>query len=310
MTFAPRRLLAATALAFAAVTSAAPTLAQTSVNAFKGPITTTEIGGGLYQLSAGSNAVLAVGTDGAILIDSLFNDPAKLVASVERVTDRPVRYVVNTHAHLDHTAGNAVYAGKGARIVATKLAARAMQMPFTGGDGKPRPPIDKAGWPSVTYDKPATIAIPGQSLRLIPVRNAHGEGDAMVFFAKQNVLVMGDLHHSHEYPVWDAATGCTCGSYDGNLAVYRQALRLANAQTRIVPGHGGLTNKAEMTAYVAMLEKVRDQVKAMIAQGKTKDEVVAARLLADDRSPQPGGPDNRDAFVGTLYTALKTGVGA
>lgn len=183
-------------------------------------------------------------------------------------------------------------------------------MPFTGGDGTPRPPIDKAGWPTRTYDKATTLSIPGQSLRLIPVRTSHGEGDAMVFFPQANVLVLGDLHHSHEYPVWDAATGCQCDSYEGNLQLYRQALRLADNDTRIVPGHGGLINKAQVTAYVAMLEKVRDQVRAMIAQGRSRDEVVAARLLADDHSPQPGGPDNRDSFVATLYTALKTGVGA
>ncbi|WP_068086462.1 MBL fold metallo-hydrolase [Novosphingobium rosa] len=307
---ATRRLLAATAFALAAALAAAPGWAQTGVNAFKGPITTTAIGGGLYQLSAGSNAVLAVGADGAILIDSLFNDPAKLVASVEAVTPRPVKLLVNTHAHLDHTAGNAIYAGKGARIVSTSLAAGAMQQPFTGGDGTQRPPIDKAGWPTTTYDKVTTLSIPGQSLRFIPVRNAHGEGDAMVFFPKANVLVLGDLHHSHEYPVWDAVTGCKCGSYEGNLQVYRQALKLADARTKIVPGHGGLTNKAEVTAYVAMLERVRGQVKALIARGKSKDEVVAAKLLADDHSPQPGGPDNRDNFIATLYTALQTGVGA
>jgi cyclase len=121
--------------------------------------------------------------------------------------------------------------------------------------------------------------------------------------------VMGDLHHSNEYPVYDTTGGCQCGSYDGNIEADKLVLKMANDKTIIVPGHGGATNKKELAAYIVMLEKVRADISALITAGKSADEVVAAKPLANDKSVQPGGPDNRDSFVRVLYLALKTGVG-
>lgn len=278
-------------------------------NPFMASIATTEIGGGLYQLSAGSNAVLLVGRDSAILVDTLFFNPEKLAEAVKAITDKPVKYVISTHAHRDHTGGNETFAKLGAKIISTPAAAKRIAEPSTNMRGETSPPIAQAGWPSSTYAKTTTIAIPGQSVRFIPVGASHTDGDAMVFVPKANVLILGDLHHSHEYPVYDAQTGCKCGTYDGNLDVYRQAIAMIDDKTKVVAGHGGLTNKAELQAYVAMLVDVRDKVRAMIAQGKTKQDVVAAKLLAGDKSVHPGGPDNADAFIGTLYTAEKTGLG-
>ena len=117
------------------------------------------------------------------------------------------------------------------------------------------------------------------------------------------MLVMGDLHHSNEYPVYDAQIGCRCGSYEGNLRAYDEMLAAGNDRTTYIPGHGGPTTKAEVAAYVAMLRRIRDQVGALIAQGRTADEVVAARLLAEDRSPTTPGPDNRYQFIRTLRGA-------
>ncbi|WP_313803713.1 MBL fold metallo-hydrolase [Sphingobium sp.] len=279
-------------------------------NPFQTRIQTVQISSSLYQLSAGSNAVLAVGAKEAILIDSLFFNPDRLAEAVRKITDKPIRYVVNTHAHRDHTGGNATFAGLGAKIIATPAAAKRIAEPSTNMKGETSPPIDRAGWPTITYAKPTTISIAGESLRFIPVQPSHMDGDAMVFFPRQNVLVLGDLHHSHEYPVYDAQTGCKCGTYDGNLKVYHQALAMIDDRTKVVAGHGGLTDKAELTAYVAMLEDVRIKVRALIAQGKSKQEVIDAKLLANDRSVHPGGPDNADAFIGTLYVALKTGLGS
>ena len=311
MRIAPYALVSSLLLAAPVLAqTVAPSSPPTAPSPFKGPITTTKIGGGLYMLSAGSNAVVAVGDKQVILVDTLFNDPDKTVAAVRAITPLPVKYVVNSHSHRDHTAANAAFAGLGAVVISTPKAAERIALSSRNPRGGEEPPIAKAGWPTVTHDKPTTISIPGQSLRFIPVEVSHTDNDAMVFFPKANVLILGDLHHSHEYPVWDAQNGCACGSYEGNLRVYRQALALTNARTRIVAGHGGLTDKAEVQAYVVMLETVRDKVKALIAQGLTKEQVIVAKPLAGDRSVQPGGPDNADTFIGTLYTALTTGKGA
>jgi cyclase len=298
--------------ALALMACATPVCAQApapAANPFMGPVKTTPIRDGLTMLSAGSNAVLAVGEDKAILVDTLFFNADKLASAVRAMTPKPVAVVVNTHAHRDHTGGNALFAGHGAQVIATSAAARRIAEPSTNPRGEVQPPIDKAGWPTTTHDAPATIAVPGQSLRFIPVERSHMDGDAQVWFPAAKVLVMGDLHHSHEYPVYDGQSGCKCGSYEGNLRVYRQAIAMIDDSAIVVPGHGGLTNRRELIAYLAMLEKVRTDVEAAIAAGKSRAEVIAAKPLAGDRSIQPGGPDNADAFIGTLYDALKTGVG-
>jgi glyoxylase-like metal-dependent hydrolase (beta-lactamase superfamily II) len=217
--------------------------------------------------------------------------------------------VITTHAHRDHTGGNATFAKLGATIVATPNAAKRIADPSTNMRGEVSPPIDQIGWPKLTYARTTTIRVPGRSVRFIPVRPSHMDGDAMVLLPKENVLILGDLHHSHEYPVYDAQTGCKCGTYEGNLKVYFEALKLIDDKTKVVAGHGGLTNKAELKIYVKMLKDIRSRVQALIAAGKTKEEVVAMKLLAGDKSVHPGGPDNADAFIATLYTALKTGVG-
>jgi glyoxylase-like metal-dependent hydrolase (beta-lactamase superfamily II) len=150
------------------------------------------------------------------------------------------------------------------------------------------------------------MAIPGQSLRFIPVERSHMDGDALVWFPAARVLVMGDLHHSHEYPVYDGQSGCKC-SYDGNLRVYRQAIAMIDDSAIVVPGHGSLTNRRELIVYLAMLEKARADVAAAIAAGQSRAQVIAAKPLAGDRSVQPGGPDNADAFIGACMMRSRPG---
>lgn len=275
----------------------------------RGPaVTTVDLGGGLTLISAGSNSVLAAGRDGAILVDTTFGGPA-FVAKVADVTRVPVRTVINTHSHPDHTGANADFGRQGARIVSTANAATRMAMDFPSPRGGFDPAVPADGRPKDTFTDRTTVTVDGQRAEVVALPPAHTDGDAYVYFPAANVLVMGDLHHSNEYPVYDADSGCRCGSFDGNLRAYDAMLAAGNERTTYIPGHGGPTTKAEVTAYVAMLRRVRDQVTALIAQGRTADDVVAAKLLADDRSPTSPGPDNRDQFVRTLYNALKTGQG-
>jgi glyoxylase-like metal-dependent hydrolase (beta-lactamase superfamily II) len=170
--------------------------------------------------------------------------------------------------------------------------------------------VAESGRPTTTFDGSYTLNTDGLSFRVVEQPVSHTDGDAVVFLPKANVLIMGDLHHSNEYPVYDTVAGCQCGSYEGNFAAYANVMKMANDKTIIVPGHGAPTNKAELAVYIKMLQKVRDDIKAMIAAGKSADEVVAAKLLVNDKAPHAGGPDNRDSFVRQLYEALKTGRGA
>ena len=269
-----------------------------------------DLGHGLYQLNGGANSVLAVGTDAAIVVDAKTTpQAARLVKKVAETTNLPVKYVINTHYHNDHVGANEAFAQQGAIIVATVNAAKRMSDSMMNPRGVLMPPVPEGGRPTVTFTDKKTISIPGQPALITAVGPAHTDGDAFVYFPEANVLAMGDIHHSNEYPVYDAGSFCKCGSYDGMLAAYDAALKVANDNTKIVPGHGPLTNKAEVVVYRKMLQNVRDQVIQMVNAGKTEDEVVAAKLLADDKSLLPGGPDNRDGFIRTLYNAEKTGVG-
>jgi cyclase len=294
-------------LGLVAALCAVPALAQSN---FNGPIQSKELGKGVYLLSAGSNAVLVVGDKQAVLVDALVAAQADpLAAKVGEITKLPVVEVINTHYHGDHTGANAVFHKQGAKILATANAAKTMATPTPNARGGMNAALPQDALPTETFTGKKTVKIKGKTLELTQMPVAHTDGDAVVFVKQANVMILGDLHHSNEYPVYDTEFGCQCGSYNGNLAADKAVLKMVNDKTILVPGHGGVTNKAEMTAYVAMLEKVRDQVQAMIDAGKSADDVIAAKLLADNPGVQPGGPDNRDSFIKVLYGALKTGRG-
>jgi glyoxylase-like metal-dependent hydrolase (beta-lactamase superfamily II) len=302
------RLTAHLTLGVAACTfNAAPALAQ---SVFTGPIESREIAAGVYLLSAGSNAVLVVGKTEAVLVDGLVAAQAEsLVQKVAGITQLPVKAVINTHYHGDHTGANAAFRKLGASVISTEDAARTMARATPNARGTLNAALPEAARPTETYTGSKTLRAAGMTFKMTEMPPSHTDGDVVVYIPEVNVLIMGDLHHSHEYPVYDSAAGCQCGSYDGNLEVDRTVLKMGNEKTVIVPGHGGVTSKAELRTYISMLEKVRTEVNAMIRAGKSADEVVAARLLANDKAPQPGGPDNRDSFVRVLYDALQTGRG-
>lgn len=285
----------------------APSLAQSN---FGGPIEVQQIAPGIQMLVAGSNAILVTGRREAVLIDGLVSAQAEpLKTKVQSLTALPVTYVINTHYHGDHTGGNAVFRALGAKVISTDAAAKTMARETPTTRGTMNPPLPEAARATQTFTGTKTLKAANHTFRMTQMPVSHTDGDMVIFIPQANMLIMGDLHHSNEYPVYDTTAGCQCGSYDGNLDVYRRVLKMGNEKTIIVPGHGKVTNKAELRVYVKMLEKIRDEVTAMIQAGKSADEVVAAKLLANDKAPHPGGPDNRDSFVRVLYEALKTGRG-
>jgi glyoxylase-like metal-dependent hydrolase (beta-lactamase superfamily II) len=297
--------LVVTALALGAMAPLA--LAQSN---FNGPINSKEIAPGVFLLEAGSNAVLVVGKKEAVLVDALIGAQAEpLAKKVAEITKLPVKYVINSHYHGDHTGGNEVFRKLGAEIISTEDAARTMARATPNARGTMNAALPSAARPTITYSGKYTLTAADHTFKMVEMPVSHTDGDAVVTITQNNIVIMGDLHHSHEYPVYDTVAGCQCGSYDGNLEADRMVVKMSNDQTKIVPGHGGLTDKKELATYITMLEKVRSDVQSMISAGKSADEAIAAKPLANDKSVQPGGPDNRDSFIRQLYAALKTGVG-
>lgn len=268
----------------------------------------TDLGHEVYLLGGGSNTVLAVGTDAAIVVDTKTPPYAPLLLQkVASLSSMPVKYVINTHFHIDHTGANEAFAQKGAMIVSTESAAKRMAQPLVNARGGITPPLSDDALPKITFTGQKTISIPGQTAELVSVPPAHTDGDAYVYFREANVLDMGDLHHSNTYPFYDVTVGCKCGSLEGNIHAEELALKVANDTTKIVPGHGPLTTKAELQKYHEMVVMVRDKVDQLIKDGKTEDEVVAAHIITSDNSPLPATA-NPDAFIRVVYNAEKNGI--
>jgi glyoxylase-like metal-dependent hydrolase (beta-lactamase superfamily II) len=182
------------------------------------------------------------------------------------------------------------------------LRARLMK-PAPLANGQPGVPTAAVGLPVVTYDAPIVFHMNGEDVQLIPVPVAHTDGDTKVYFPNTNVIMTGDFYRSTGYPNIDRANG---GTMNGMLAGFDAIIRLARPDTKIVPGHGAIVDKTAVAAHKAMMEGVRDKVAPLVRQGKTQEEVVAAKLTAEFDSKVTGAtPMTADRFVGQLYQELK-----
>jgi glyoxylase-like metal-dependent hydrolase (beta-lactamase superfamily II) len=265
----------------------------------------TDLGHGLYMITgAGGNTTVAVGKDGLIVVDTQFAPlSAKLKAKITEISSEPVKYVVNTHYHGDHTGGNAAFAADEAAIVAHENVVKRMKSPPPGLNGATPPAPPAQAIPTKTYDKRLTLSVGGQTARLIHVADAHTDGDTVVYFPAANVISTGDIVGSEAYPNIDVAVG---GSIDGMIHGVDQILSLANDQTHIVPGHGHLTDKAGVQEYRQMLVTARRLIAQEIAAGKTEDQMMADHPLAQlDQKWATGGGPFVARFPRLVYRSLK-----
>jgi cyclase len=269
-------------------------------------IKTTKIGGNFYTLegSGGTIGVLA-GPDGVLMVDAQFAPLSdKIVAAIKQISDGRIRFLVNTHVHGDHTGGNENIGKLGATIMARENLRARLMKPAPLANGQPGVPTAAVGLPVVTYDAPIVFHMNGEDVQLIPVPVAHTDGDTMVYFPNTNVIMTGDFYRSTGYPNIDRANG---GTMNGMLAGFDAIIRLARPDTKIVPGHGAIVDKTAVAAHKAMMEGVRDKVAPLVRQGKTQEEVVAAKLTAEFDSKVTGAtPMTADRFVGQLYQELKS----
>lgn len=275
------------ALAAAAVCFAGPALAQQQAAPPLGPdfskvtIKTFDLGNRTYMLEgAGGNSTIAVGDDGVIMVDGQFAPlHDKLKAAIAAVTPQPVKFLVNSHYHRDHVGGNVPFSKDGATVVAhenvrTRLASGAtMIVP----DVK-IPPAPPEALPAQIYTDALKLEVKGRAAQLAHPLNAHTDGDTYVYFADANVLSTGDTVAMGRYPNIDFGNG---GNIKGMIAAADAYLALANDATKIVPGHGPLASKAQLVEYRAMLVTARDRMAKLIAEGKSLDDVYAAKPFAD-----------------------------
>jgi glyoxylase-like metal-dependent hydrolase (beta-lactamase superfamily II) len=210
-----------------------------------------------------------------------------------------VRFVVNTHWHFDHTGGNENLGKAGALIVAHENVRKRMTTEqFIQAMNRREPPAAPGAWPVVTFTEAVTFHINRDSLVVTHVAPAHTDGDAIVHFTRANVIHMGDLFVSAGLPFVDRSSG---GSNHGVIAAADRALALADAQTKIIPGHGPLADRARLQQWRDALVTLRDRVQREIAARKTVDEVLAMKITEPYAKTFPGG---HERFVRTLYEEL------
>jgi len=270
-------LMALSGEAFAQTPAPAPPAMDFS----KVEIKTTDLGDNVYMLEGqGGNITVAVASDGIIMVDGEFAPlHDKIKAAIVLLSNQPIKYLVNTHFHGDHTGGNEPFAKDGAIVVAevnvkNRLAAGTTSV-LTGAR---IPPVAPGALPSKTYTGAFKIRLNGRVADLKHIANAHTDGDTYVWFKTANVLSTGDIFTNGRYPVIDFLNG---GNIKGMIAANDAFLKLTNAKTRIVPGHGSIADKAALTEYRAMLVTARDRMEALIKAGKSEDDVIAAKPLAD-----------------------------
>jgi cyclase len=229
---------------------------------------------------AGGNIGLSYGADGNVLIDDQYAPLTdRILAAVERVSPGPVRFVVNTHWHLDHTGGNENLGTRGAVIVAhDNVRERMSTEQFMARFNATLPASPKAALPVVTFAEGVTLHLNGDTMHIVHVANAHTDGDALVHWREANVIHMGDLYFKDfSFPFIDEGSG---GTFQGLIAAVERALALTNEQTVVIPGHGPIATSADLAAWHDMLVYVRDHVGAAIEAGRTLEDIQAERPLA------------------------------
>jgi glyoxylase-like metal-dependent hydrolase (beta-lactamase superfamily II) len=291
--------LAAAALSLGLV--AAPALAQGTPDFGKVEIRTTQLAPDFWTLEgAGGTISVLAGADGILLVDSQFAPLTdKLVAAIRRVSGQPIRFLVDTHVHPDHTGGNANFAKLGATIFARDQLRSRLEHPTPAADGTPGKPAPELALPVVTYNASLSIHIDGEDVRLLPVVAAHTDGDTVVSFPGHDILAVGDIFRSVGYPYADLASG---GSLAGILEGLSEIVDRAGPTTKIIPGHGPIVDRNAVLAQRDVILALRGKVQKLVDQGKTLDEIIATRPTSDIDARIPGGtPATADRFVTWVY---------
>jgi glyoxylase-like metal-dependent hydrolase (beta-lactamase superfamily II) len=267
-------------------------------------IETIEIAPGIYMLvGRGGNVGLTVGVDGAAIIDDQFADMApKIRAAVAMLTDRPVKFVINTHLHGDHTGGNDAFGKAGAVIIAQENVRKRLGTPQVNpSTNQPIAARAREALPVVTFADAATLHFNDDDLEFRHLPNAHTETDIFIRFRKANIVHMGDMFTAG-FPFIDGNTG---GTLDGLIKAHEAVLATIDDQTKVIRGHGPLGNKAQLQAYHDMLVVVRDRIAKLVRAGRTQEQVVEARPTKEFEETYGSASFNAAQWIGRAYVDQK-----
>jgi cyclase len=271
-------------------------------------IKVTKVSGNIYMLEgAGGNIAASVGEDGIVLVDDEFAPLAEKIAAALKnlnITDKPVRFVINTHYHGDHTGGNANFAKGGSTLIAQDNVRKRLESGGAAGNGgsvkMENKPAEKAALPIITFEHDVTVHLNGEDIRALHFPAGHTDSDAIIYFPKNNVVHMGDDFVRYGYPFIDVAAG---GSVQGMIAACEKSIEQLPADVKVIPGHGALSNVDDVRVYIKMLKETSAAVEAAIKANKSLDEMKKEKILAP-WSKFASDFQNDDVFTETLYYSL------
>ncbi len=289
------------AAAIAAWGGQAPDYSKVQVKASK-------VSGNVYMLEgAGGNIGASIGEDGIVIVDDQFAPLAEKIQAALKslgITDKPVRFVINTHYHGDHTGGNAPFSGTGSTVIAQDNVRKRLESGGTAGNGgsikMENKPAEKAALPIITFEHDVTVHLNGEDIRALHFPSGHTDGDSIIFFPKNNVVHMGDDFVRYGFPFVDVSSG---GSVQGMIAAMEKASAQLPADVKVIPGHGAISNLDDVREFTKMLKETSAVVQKALDAHKTLEQMKQEKIL-DPWKKWSGDFVNTDAFIETLYNSL------
>jgi cyclase len=272
-------------------------------------IKATKVSGNNYMLEgAGGNIAASLGKDGIVIVDDQF---APLVVKIQAalknlgITDKPVRFVINTHYHGDHTGGNEPFANTGSTVIAQDNVRKRLESGGPAGNGgsvkMEVKPAAQGALPIITFAHDVTVHLNGEDIRALHVPAGHTDGDAIIFFPKNNVVHRGDDFVRYGFPFIDVTSG---GSVQGMIAAMEKVSTELPADVKVIPGHGGLSSLEDVRAYTKMLRETTAAVQKAIDEKKTIEQVKLEKIL-DPWEKWSGEFVDSDTFIETLYNSRR-----
>ncbi len=297
-------IVAAAALTFLSIAAQA----QQPPDFSKVEMKVTKVSGNIYMLEGqGGNIAASVGEDGIVIVDDEFAPLAdKIQAALKNlaITDKPVRFVINTHYHGDHTGGNVPFNNAGSTIIAQDNVRKRLESGGVAGNGgsikMDNKPAEKSALPIITFEHDVTVHLNGEDIRALHFPAGHTDGDSIIFFPKNNVVHMGDDFVRYGFPFIDVSAG---GSVQGMIAAMEKATAQLPADVKVIPGHGALSNLDDVRAYTKMLKETSAAVESALKAHKTLEQMKQEKVLAP-WSKFSGDFVNTDVFTETLYNSL------
>jgi cyclase len=269
-------------------------------------IAINQLTNGTYMLvGKGGNIGLSIGNDGVLLIDLQFQQLTnKILSSINNITNKPIKFVINTHWHQDHSGGNEnLVKEEGAIIVAHEaVRERLSTKQFVDFLDREYQPSPINGLPSITYNKSITLYFNDDKIDIYHLPNSHTDGDSIIYFNKNNIVHTGDIFINGRYPFIDQSSD---GSIDGLIRGIEQIISIINNETKIIPGHGLIANIDDLQEYLIMLKDIRQQVQTMVNNSANLEQIIKSGIAANYDSSYSDSFINSEDFLGFVYNDLK-----